>query len=94
VTQPGPTYIVQLATDPEPRPTYEVNAGEYERLLELGMLVGGPAEPAPPDLFDQEVAQLINNLNSVTYASGRAQFTPRATTLPPSNPAIGDLWFS
>lgn len=94
MTQPGPTYIVQLSTDPEPRPTYEVSAGDYERLLELGLVVGGPAEPTPPDHFDDEVAALINDITSGTYAAGRAAFTARATTLPPSNPAIGDLWFS
>lgn len=63
------TYLVQITSDPEPRPTIEVSQGEYERLLRLGLVVGGPADPVLPDVFDNEVSQLIEDLNSSTRAA-------------------------
>jgi hypothetical protein len=60
------TYIVQLTTDSEPRPSYEVSAAEYERLTDLGLVVGGPPDPVDPDLFDSEVAALVADVNSQT----------------------------
>lgn len=59
-------YLVELTTDPEPRPTYEVTLGEYERLLSLGLVVNAPADPVDPDLFDQEIAQQVEDVNSQT----------------------------
>lgn len=88
------TYLVQLTNDPEPRPFYEVDPAEYERLLDLGLVVNAPADPTPPDLFDQEMADELLDTTSASYAAGRAQFTLRATTLPPSNPAVGDVWIT
>jgi hypothetical protein len=40
--------LVQIANDPVPRPTYEVDEGEYQRLIDLGLVVNAPAEPADP----------------------------------------------
>lgn len=95
----GPTYVVSLTSDPaDPitglRPTYEVSEGEYERLMDLGLVVNAPAEPSPADLFDNELAEQLLDPTSASYAAGRASFTPRATTLPPTNPVEGELWFS
>lgn len=59
-------YLVQLTTDPEPRPTYEVSLGEYERLLSLGLVVNAPADTVDPDLFDAEIAQQVQDVNSQT----------------------------
>lgn len=60
------TYIVQLTNDAEPRPSYEVDRAEYERLLRLGLLVGESPDPVDPDLFDEEVAGLLGDVNSQT----------------------------
>lgn len=95
----GPTYIVSLTSDaPDPitglRPTYEVDEGEYERLLDLGLVVNAPAEPSPVDLFDTEISEQLLDPTSASYAAGRSSFTPRATTLPPSDPVEGELWFT
>src|SRR3982751_491374 len=63
------TFVVQLTTDAEPRPQYEVDTGEYQRLVNLGILVNAPATPTDPDLFDQEVSQLVTDVNSSTHAA-------------------------
>lgn len=96
---PEPTYIVQLTSDPvNPltgvRPSYEVSEGEYERLIDLGLVLNAPADPSPADLFDTELAAELLDPTSASYAAGRASFTPRATTLPPVDPDEGELWFS
>lgn len=88
------TYPVQFTTDPEPRPTYDVDRGEYQRLVRLGIVVDAPADPNPPDLFAEEVAQVLEDTNGPAYAAGRAMFTPRATATPPTNPVDGELWFA
>lgn len=72
------TYLVQLTTDAEPRPTYEVSEGEYERLLDLGLVINAPADPVDPDLFDQEVAQLHADVNSQTRAEVDARYVRSA----------------
>lgn len=60
------TYAIQLTTDPLPRPFYEVSAAEYERLQDLGLVVGGVQTPVDETLFDQELAQRIEDVNSLT----------------------------
>lgn len=59
-------YAIQLTTDAEPRPTYVVGQGEYERLLDLGLVVGGVGSAVDPDLFDRELAQQVEDVNSQT----------------------------
>jgi hypothetical protein len=73
------TYIVQLTTDAEPRPSYEVSEAEYERLTDLGIVVGGPPDPVDPDLFDQEVAALVADVNSETREALKAGFIASAS---------------
>lgn len=68
------TYIVQLTSDAEPRPSYEVSQAEFERLLDLGLLVNEAPDPVAPDLFDQEMAQEIDDVNSQTRASLDARY--------------------
>jgi hypothetical protein len=87
-------HAVQLSTDPEPRPFYDVDDGEYERLLSLGLVVNAPADPEPADLFDTEVAALINDGTSATHGAGILAFTQTAQSVAPSSPFVGQLWFS
>lgn len=87
-------YSVQLSTDAEPRPTYDVDEAEYERLLALGLVVNAPADPEPLDLFDTEVAALINDGTSATHGAGISAFTQTAQSVAPSSPFVGQLWFS
>jgi hypothetical protein len=98
MTAPGETYDVQLQSDPVDengnRPIYTVDRGEYERLLELGLLINAPAEPDSPDHFSQEIADAFSDVDGPAYAAGRAAFTLRATSVPPVNPAVGDVWIS
>jgi hypothetical protein len=84
---------VQLTTDPDPKPFYDVSEGEYERLIDLGIVVNAPAAPTDPNLFDAEVAALVTDRNSSTYAAGRAAYA-QAQSVAPSNPAVGQIWFS
>lgn len=87
-------FSVQLTFDPEPRPFYDVDEGEYERLLGLGVVVNAPADPEPVDLFDTEVAGLINDHTSDTYGAGLSAFTQFASVTPPSSPVVGQIWFT
>lgn len=73
------TYIVQLTSDAEPRPSYEVDDAEYERLFNLGLLVGAPPDPVDPNLFDTEVAGLVNNVNSQTRDALKDGFVASTT---------------
>jgi len=86
--------LVQITNDPEPRPYYEVDEGEYQRLLELGLLVNEVADPADPDIFSNEMAAEFTDTTSAAYLAGRSAFTLRATSTPPANPAVGDVWIS
>lgn len=63
-----PTYLVELTA--RPGVTYEVDQAEYDRLVELGLLVGGA--PAGPGVFDEAVADLVNDENSATRAAVEA----------------------
>lgn len=98
MTAPGEIYTVQLTSDPADengnRPTYDVDRGEYERLLELGLVVNAPAQPQAADTFSQEVADVLLDEEGPAYAAGRAAFTLRATSTPPPNPVVGDVWIS
>lgn len=73
------TYIVQLTNDAEPRPSYEVSEAEYERLLDLGLLVGESPDPVSPDLFDTEVAALVDDVNSQTRETLKEHFIASAS---------------
>jgi hypothetical protein len=91
------TYMVE--TFARPGVIYEVGQAEYERLLEAGLLVGGPTEPDGPEVFDNEVAALLLDRDSAAHAAGDAEFTLRATTLPPTKYTdatrpIGEVWIS
>lgn len=86
---------VQLTTDGPGGPgqrSYDVDDGEYERLTDLGIVVNAVANPNPAGLFDAEVAALMTDTGSDTYAAGRSAFTPRAQSIAPASPAVGELW--
>jgi hypothetical protein len=72
MTSPGGIYTVSLTSDPVDengnRPTYDVDAGEYERLIGLGVVVNAPATPSPVDFFDTEVSTLIGTPGSASRA--------------------------
>lgn len=68
------TYVVQLTSDAEPRPSYEVSEAEFERLRDLGLLVNENPDPVDPDLFDQEIAQEVGDVNSQTRAQLDARY--------------------
>lgn len=75
------TYLVQYTIHPEPRTTYEVSEAEYERGIELGIIVNAPAAPQPPDVFDDEVAALVPDPATATGAALRAAFGRAAPVL-------------
>lgn len=71
------TYLVQYTIHPEPRQVYEVSEAEYQRALALGIVVNAPASPQPPDVFDDEVAELFApESTSATSAAARAVLVP------------------
>lgn len=96
MTSPGETYDVQLQSDPVDengnRPIYTVDRGEYERLLDLGLVLNAPAEAESIDHFSQEIADAFADVDGPAYLAGRTAFTLRATSTPPVNPVVGDVW--
>src|SRR3954468_16403116 len=87
---------VQLTTDdidPQTgvRPFYDVDEGEYERLLDLGIVVNAPADPEPVDLFDTEVAALLTDPTSAAHAAGVAEFVSGGAPVSSVNTKTGDV---
>lgn len=73
----GPFYVVETTLNPGV--FYNVGQGEMERLLELGVLIGGA--PAPATVMDSQLSDLINDVNSLVHAAVAA-FPPGPHTHP------------
>lgn len=58
------TYVVRTTIQPDVE--YEVDEAEYDRLVELGLLLDGPVQPTAP-VFDQTVHDLVENATSLTH---------------------------
>lgn len=86
--------IRTIQTTMRPGENIDVDDAEYERLLELGLVLNAPADPQPTNHFDTEVASYINNTTTATYAAGKAQFTLNRQSVAPSNPYVGQVWIS
>lgn len=63
------TYVVRTTIQPDVE--YTVDEGEYDRLVALGLLLDGPVAPSTP-VFDQTVAELVDDPTSLTYLAVRA----------------------
>lgn len=88
---PQDYYTIQTTLNPGV--WINVDAAEYELLSGAGLIEGVPIGPQPAGI-DSVIAGRISDTTSQTYAAGRSAFTLRATTLPPTAPAIGDVWIS
>lgn len=60
-------YTIQ--TTMNPGVNIDVGAAEYERLLELGLVLNAPADPQPANHFDAEVASYVNDPTKLTHAA-------------------------
>lgn len=86
------TYILQTTINPGVN--VEVDEAEKDRLHDLGLILNDIASPVTTNIFDTDVAALINDQTSATWSAGKGQFTLNRQSVAPSSPYVGQVWIS